>query len=85
VDITISVPRTDRSEDVKNWKEPFKKLKLSKVRAENEWDIFLQVDNRDVKKIRKLTADLKVETVTDAIGEGQKFIDQELWIPEEKV
>jgi len=85
VDITIAVPRPDRREDAKDWKEPFKKLKLSKIRAENEWNIFLQVDNRDVKKIRKLTAGLKVETVTDAIGEGQKFIDQELWTSEEKV
>jgi hypothetical protein len=84
VDITVSVHLRDRSTK-ENWKEPFKKLKLSKVRAETEWSIFLHVHGKDVKRVRKLTEDLRVETVMDQIGEGQKFLDQELWVPEEKV
>jgi hypothetical protein len=75
----------DRNEDAKNWKEPIKKLKLSEIQAEDEWNILLHVHGKDVKRIRKLTVDLKVETVMGKIGEGQKFLDQELWVPEEKV
>jgi hypothetical protein len=84
VDITISVPLLDRKKE-ENWKEPFKKLKLSKVRAETEWSIFLHVHGKDVKRVRKLTADFRVETVMDQIGEGQKFLDQGLWVADEKV
>ena len=85
MDITIAVPRMERDEGVKNWKEPFKRLKLSKIRAEEEWSILLHVHGKDVKRIRNLTADFKVETVLEEIGQGQKFLDQELWVEEEKV
>ncbi len=85
MDITIAVPRVDRDGKKENWKEPFKKLKLSKIRAEEEWSILLHVNGKDVKRIRKLTGDLRVETVMEQIGEGQKFLDQELWVAEEKV
>ena len=85
MNIAISVPRTDRDGKGENWKEPFKKLKLSEIRAEDEWNILLHVHGKDVKKIRKLAADLKVETVVDRIGEGQKFVDQEFWVEQEKV
>jgi hypothetical protein len=80
VNITIAVPQKDRDgKGSENWKEPFKKLKLSKIRAEEEWNILLHVHGKDAKRIRKLTADLKVETVMDKIGEGQEFLDQETW------
>lgn len=82
MNITVSVHLKDRSTK-ENWKEPFKKLKLSKVRAETEWSIFLRVHGKDVKRIRKLTADFKVETVLEEIAKGQKFLDQELWAEEE--
>ena len=90
MDITVAVPLEDRDpDDPRNWKEPFEKIDLtgtaSKIRAENEWNILLHVDGRDIKRLRKLTAGLKVETVTEQIGEGQKFIDQEFWSPEEKI
>jgi hypothetical protein len=78
VNITITVPRKGR-EGTKNWKEPFKKLKLSKICAEDEWKILLHVHGKDAKKVHKLTAGLRVETVMDKIGEGQEFLDQETW------
>jgi len=84
VNITVSVHLKDRSTK-ENWKEPFKKLKLSKVRAETEWSLFLRVHGKDVKRIRKLTADFKVETVLEEIAGGQKFLDQELWAEDEKI
>ena len=80
MNITISVPWQDRDgKGEENWKEPFKKLKLSKIRAEDEWKILLHVHGKEAKKVHKLTADFKVETVMDKIGEGQKFLDQETW------
>jgi hypothetical protein len=80
VNITITVPWTDRGKGTENWKEPFKKLKLSKIRAEDEWKILLHVHGKDAKKVHKLTVDqYKVETVMDKIGEGQEFLDQETW------
>jgi hypothetical protein len=81
VNIAIAVPRQDRGgKGVENWKEPFKKLKLSKIRADDEWNILLQVHEKEAKKIHKLTVDrYKVETVMEEIGEGQKFLDQETW------
>jgi hypothetical protein len=79
VNITIAVPREDRK-GKKKWKEPFRKLKFSTVRAEDEWNILLYVDGREAKRIHKLIAGrYKVETVMDKIGEGQKFLDQETW------
>ncbi len=64
MDIAIAVPRTDRdSKAEKDWKEPFKKVKLSRILAEDEWNILLHVDGREANRIRKLTADLQVETV----------------------
>lgn len=65
MDITIAVPRMGRDgKGEKNWKEPFKKLKLSKIRAEDEWHILLRVNAKDAKRIHKFTADrLTVETV----------------------
>ena len=40
MDIAIAVPRTDRdSKAEKDWKEPFKKVKLSRILAEDEWNI----------------------------------------------
>ena len=66
MDITITVPRKDRDpEDPRNWKEPFEKLRFSKIRAEDEWNILFRVNGREARKILKLTADLKVETVMD--------------------
>ena len=55
----------DRDGKGEDWKEPFKKLKLSKIRAEDEWNILLRVDGREAKRILKLTAGLAVETVMD--------------------
>ncbi len=65
MDITITVPKKDRDgKGAENWKEPFKKLKLSKIRAEDEWNTLLRVNGRDAKRIHKLTVDrLTVETV----------------------
>jgi hypothetical protein len=66
VNITIAVPWKGRDgKGAENWKEPFKKLKLSQIRAEDEWNILLHVHGKDAKKIHKLTADLKVETVME--------------------
>jgi translation initiation factor IF-1 len=66
VNITITVPWTDRGKGTENWKEPFKKLKLSKIRAEDEWKILLHVHGKDAKKILKLAGDrLKIETVME--------------------
>ncbi len=64
MDITITVPLKDR-DGKGDWKEPFKKLKLSKIRAEDEWNILFRVNGREARKILKLTADLQVETVMD--------------------
>ncbi len=66
VNIVISVPWTDR-DGKGQWKEPFKKLKLSKIRAEDEWNILLRVDGREAKRIYKLTAGLVVETVMEKV------------------
>ena len=80
MNITVAVPWMDRDKKgVKKWKEPFKKLKLSKIRAEDEWNILLDVNEKEAKRIHKLTAALKVETVMDKVGEGQRFLDQETW------
>ena len=79
MNITIAVPRKDRK-GKKKWKEPFKKLKFSTVRAEDEWNLLLHVHEKDEKKIHKLTGDRYLfETVMEKIGEGQKFLDQETW------
>ncbi len=68
MDITIAVPLMGRDgKGVKNWKEPFKKLKLSKICAEDEWNILLHVHGKDAGKILKLTGDLRVETVMEEI------------------
>ena len=84
MNITIAVPWKDRDpDDPRNWKAPFEKISntasKTKIRGETEWSILLHVHGKDEKKIHKLTADLKVETVMDLIGEGQKFLDQETW------
>jgi hypothetical protein len=80
MNIAISVPPADRESGDEKWKEPFKKLKLSKIRAEDEWNILLHVDGREAKKIFKIIGGrYKVETVMEKIGEGQKFLDQETW------
>lgn len=65
MDITIAVPLKDRDpEDPRNWKAPFERLKLSKIRAEDKWNILLHVDGREAKRIHKLIGDrFKVETV----------------------
>ena len=79
MNITIEVPRKDRK-GKKKWKEPFRKLKFSTVRAEDEWNILLRVHEKEEKRVHKLTAGrFKVETVMEEIGEGQKFLDQETW------
>ena len=66
MDITIAVPRKDRDpEDPRNWKAPFEQLKLSRIRAEDEWNILLRVDGREARRIYKITAGLQVETVMD--------------------
>ncbi|MGR3295392.1 MAG: hypothetical protein ACUZ8A_04075 [Candidatus Bathyanammoxibius sp.] len=66
MDITIAVPQKDRDrEDLRNWKAPFEKLKLSKILAEDEWNILLRVNARDAKRIYKFTAGLVVETVME--------------------
>jgi hypothetical protein len=67
VDITIAVPGADRGKGEENWKEPFKKLKLSKIRAEDEWNILLHVNGKEARKILKFTDGLKVETVMEEI------------------
>jgi hypothetical protein len=80
VNITIAVPWKGRDgKGAENWKEPFKKLKLSKIRAEDEWNILLHVHGKDVKRIHKLTDHrYKVETVMEEEG-------QELWAEKETV
>ena len=55
VQIIITVCRTSRStEEMKDWKKPFKKLKFSTVRVEKEWAILLDVNDKDLKKIYSL-------------------------------
>ncbi len=68
MDITIVVPRMDRK-GTKDWKAPFKKLKLSKILAEDEWTILLHVHGKDVKRVHKLTEGLKVETVMEHVAD----------------
>jgi hypothetical protein len=79
VNIIVSVHRKNRdTKDQKRWKEPFEKLKLSKIRAENEWHILLDVAEKEAAKVHKLTLDLKIETIVELEEEKQ-----ETW--EEKV
>ena len=67
MNIVVSVHSVFRdTEKTKNWKAPFKKLKLSSVRAEDEWRILLGVAEKEIKKLHKLCDDrFKVETVVE--------------------
>ena len=54
--MVISVKKmASGSPGVKTWKNPFKKLKLSAIRAEEDNRILLDVDPYELKKIQKLT------------------------------
>lgn len=66
MNIVISVQEDARGTKKENWKDPFKKLKFSSIRAEKKWVILLAVHEREVKKIYKLCgSSLHVETVVE--------------------
>lgn len=74
VQIIITVCKTSRTEEMKDWKKPFKKLKFSTVRVEKEWAILLDVNDKDLKKIYSL---LDGRFQTETIMEPDK--EKETW------
>lgn len=71
VQIVISVVDSCRgTKGTKGWKKPFKKLKLSKIRAEQEWAILLDVDDKEYEKIHALLdGRFRTETVLEPVEE----------------
>ncbi len=78
MEIVVSVHRDCRDEKMGDWKAPFKKLKLSKVRAEKEWVILLDVNDKELKKIHSLLdGRFRIETVMEPDMEPDK--EKETW------
>jgi len=74
VEIVVSVHRDCRDEKMGDWKAPFKKLKLSKVRVEKEWVILLDVNDKELKKIHSLLdGRFRIETVMEPDKEKETW------------
>lgn len=73
MEIVVSVHKYCR-DDIGDWKAPFKKLKLSKVRAEKEWVILLDVNDKELKKIHSLLdGRFQIETVMELDKEKETW------------
>ena len=74
MEIVVSVHRDCRDEKMGDWKAPFKKLKLSKVRVEKEWVILLDVNDKELKKIHSLLdGRFRIETIMEPDKEKETW------------
>ena len=72
VQIVITVHSYCRTKEMKGWKKPFKKLKFSEVRAEQEWGILLDVNVKEQEKIQALLdGKFQIETIMEPDMENE--------------